>query len=275
MIMLPIYIHSGSLQQICFILIKKTYKAFSRPYSLDAENAKAIAEYEAANPENAQKANKFLAPLEEKDQNEIKYLIYTTKEPYRSLGMKYLDKMKIVPNNNKEGYFQADGNFMTVDFSQDRNNPRGNYYTFFHELGHGIDYYGGRDKLNIFQRAFKSSSEEFLSEFHQYNGKTLSDHNIEDAANYVIKTGAGYYSKSYEQLSDAEKASVDNITTILTAPTKKISDVSADDRTVYAATVKNINSNLQGAANESASDVYGGVSELQMSGAGVIDRVTG
>ena len=80
------------------------------------------------------------------------------------------------------------------------------------------------------------------------------------------KTGAGYYSKSYEQLSDAEKASVDNITTILTDPTKKISDVSADDRTVYAATVKNINSNLQGAANESASDVYGGVSGLQMSG---------
>ena len=232
----------------------------------DAEKAKAIAEYEAANPENAQKVNNFLAPLEEKDRNEIKYLMYTAKEPYRSLGMKYLDKMRIVPNNNKEGYFQADGNFMTVDFSQDRNNPRGNYYTFFHELGHGIDYYGGRDKLNMFQRAFKSSSEEFLSEFHQYNGKTLSEHNIEDAANYVRKTGAGYYSKSYEQLSGAEKTSVDNITTILTDPTKKISDVSTNDKAVYTATVKNINSNLQGAANESASDVYGGVSGLQMSG---------
>lgn len=192
--------------------------------------------------------------------------MYTAKEPYRSLGMKYLDKMEIVPNNNKEAYFQADGNFMTVDFSQDRNNPRRNYYTFFHELGHGIDYYGGRDKLNIFQRAFKGPGAEFLSEFHQYNGKTLSEHNIEDTANYVRKTGAGYYSKSYEQLSDAEKASVDNITTILTDPTKKISDVSADDRTVYAATVKNINSNLQGAANESASDIYGGVSGLQISG---------
>ena len=150
-------------------------------------------------------------------------------------------------------------------FSQDRNTPRGNYYTFFHELGHGIDYYGGRDKSNIFQRAFKSSSEEFLSEFHQYNGKTLSEHNIEDVANYVRKTGAGYYSKSDEQLSGAEKISVDNITAILTDPKKNLSHVPSGDRAIYSDTAEKISLNLQGNANESASDVYEGVSGLQIS----------
>src|SRR5699024_1995702 len=55
-----------------------------------------VIEYEENNPDRAKDTDEFLTPLEEQDVVEIKYLMYTAEEPYRSLAMDYLDRFEVV-----------------------------------------------------------------------------------------------------------------------------------------------------------------------------------
>src|SRR5699024_1977392 len=130
-----------------------------------------VIEYEENNPDRAKDTDEFLTPLEEQDVVEIKYLMYTAEEPYRSLAMDYLDRFEVVkltPKVRKEkdiedsdGVFRYSEDAIFVEMSKLRKDDRGNYYTFFHEIAHAFDYYYGQDNRNVFQGIYEDVKEQF------------------------------------------------------------------------------------------------------------------
>src|SRR5699024_3709019 len=68
------------------------YGEYLEEYPEDEDKVITIIKYEEQNPEYVNQTNEFLEPLEEKDTIEIKFLIYTAEEPYRTLSVKYLDR---------------------------------------------------------------------------------------------------------------------------------------------------------------------------------------
>ncbi|MGC6768146.1 hypothetical protein [Enterococcus sp. LJL51] len=141
--------------------------------------------YDMEHPEHAQKTDKFLSPVDFLAQVEIKHMMYTAEEPYRTLCLRYLDRLSITDTiyKPKAGVFSwyADG---TQDLKFDLNGDRfnrggqGKYWIFFHELGHAIDFYYGRDK----------GLSGYYSLYHKENGLTLDDYNKLDVQNNLSQS---------------------------------------------------------------------------------------
>src|SRR5699024_1382590 len=93
-----------------------------------------VIEYDENNPDRAKDTDEFLTPLEEQDVVEIKYLMYTAEEPYRSLAMDYLDRFEVVkltPKVRKEkdiedsdGVFRYSEDAIFVEMSKLRKDDR-------------------------------------------------------------------------------------------------------------------------------------------------------
>lgn len=107
--------------------------------------------FETIHPEIAERFNCLLQgkgckELTMGDILNIKYLAYTAEEPYRSLYMEKLDAYRISDlygeEEKKSDTFYELGRHITLkypdSFLQD---ARGAYTSFFHETGHGTDYY--------------------------------------------------------------------------------------------------------------------------------------
>lgn len=85
---------------------------------------------------------------------------------------------------------------LVFDINEDCNNPRGQYYTFFHEMGHAIDYFYGKE----------NGEGGYYSTTFTTNGKTLSDYNIIDVENNIKSNlEIMLQSKEFDNLSDDEK----------------------------------------------------------------------
>ena len=88
--------------------------------------------------------------LTEDDIRNIKYLVYTADEPYRSLYLNSLLKFRIRTINGSGGYYMPwsqgieqtgeEGHTVTYTYPDCfADDPRGPYTVFFHECGHAID----------------------------------------------------------------------------------------------------------------------------------------
>ena len=112
--------------------------------------------YEKSHPEHAAIMDRFFGRIANdghwNDIQNIKYMIYLADEPYRSLILNNVDNMKIGNHHAEEdadnnGSFSqyynsfALSNSITISLlpEKGKDNPRGPYYTLFHEIGHGID----------------------------------------------------------------------------------------------------------------------------------------
>ncbi|MEH7272508.1 T7SS effector LXG polymorphic toxin [Neobacillus vireti] len=215
-----------------------------------------ILEYENKHPQYVNQTNEFLSPLAEKDRIEIKYLMYTAEEPYRTLALKYLDKFKIA-NKNFSGVFYKDENILTFDVSEDRNNERGQYYTFFHEVGHAIDYYYG----------IENGFEGFYSDSYTIDGKTLTKRMYEDAeTHFRSELQTELKLPNYDHLNHEQKTKIiNNITNNLNA--NNYSKLLTKEEIALLVTLKNTFLNkLWGPDHEAASDVYGGITNFTIKG---------
>ena len=112
--------------------------------------------YETLNPENAKIMDKLFEEIAEhghqEDIQNMKFTLYTADEPYRTLMLSNVHKMKI---GNHHAELQADKNgkysqyyngFLLINSItisilpiDGKDNPKGPYNTVFHEIGHGID----------------------------------------------------------------------------------------------------------------------------------------
>lgn len=140
-----------------------------------------VMKYEEAHPEHADSATVLLSSLEEKDRIEIKYILYTAEEPYRTITFQYMDQLKVIPEEidpNKKSqpsYFTPNKNTITYVYENGRTNARGLYFTFFHELGHAIDYNYGIDE----------GKGGYYTDYNKRNRNTLAGHMHKDVGNRI------------------------------------------------------------------------------------------
>lgn len=178
-------------------------------------------------------------------------------EIYRTLALKYLDKFRIA-STKSEGRFDPRWNNIKFNIEEDRNNPRGKYYTFFHEIGHAIDYYSGRE----------SGMKGYYSDKFTIDEKTLNDHMYEDVENNIrMELEKELKLSDYENLdSGQQKEMINNVTDNLLNQNKYYSELSEEERKLQRTIRITYNKKLSGANNECASDIYGGVTNKEIEG---------
>lgn len=152
---------------------------------------KYIENFEAAYPEYKDDMNKFFDPIKDEHQTDIdniKFIVYSSEEPYRSL---FLDNVgdakwgKTAPYKVKRdgktktesgfAFYSPSDNTINIDLTDNSNlssDPRGSYATFFHEYGHYLD-----DRYKIMGN--------YTDSYVSSDGKTISEKIDNDVYNVV------------------------------------------------------------------------------------------
>src|SRR5699024_10296110 len=243
-----------------------------------------VIEYDENNPDRAKDTDEFLTPLEEQDVVEIKYLMYTAEEPYRSLAMDYLDRFEVVkltPKVRKEkdiedsdGVFRYSEDAIFVEMSKLLKDDRGNYYTFFQEIAHAFDYYYGQDNRNVFHAIYEDVKKQFgnstfFTDRYKIDGRTLTDQMYGDAENNFRKELAKELeSTEYEVLnSDKKQKMIDNVTRNLMEQNELAFTLSSEELELQKEIERIYRYDLlEDAEHNTASDVYGGVTNNTVRG---------
>lgn len=237
-----------------------------------------IRDYESANPDMARKVDEYLkqmsSVLTEDDIQNIKYLIYSAKEPYRTIFLNNLKNFNVTDLQlpPEEAFYHPwtiidlfTKNGHTLHYSYPYcfgNDPRGSYTTLFHESGHAIDDLADESK------SFGSDTENYKA----YSSGMGKEVTVREAILYDV-----YDNKSnpHSMISIATKlknsGDVDssaNVTKVINAIRKGVppKNLSPADRELYNAIINEHRSSLENSGKpsahyESVSDVYGGVSD--------------
>lgn len=241
-----------------------------------------ITQFEQEHPEFVQQLNAFLSSgtdnkLKKDDIRNIKYLVYTANEPFRTIFLQSLGRYWIGDGDMNGGAYYASDD-RTVNYTYDtgwdrflrpfqgwnikdsfRDDPRGGYTTFFHECGHAIDDTGDLTNAAGFDT-------ETFSVYNEAMGREVT---LRDAIEYDV-----FYNRDnpHSMTSIAEdmvstgipelgsKGNIDNV--IQAFQTGSSDGLSNDDKMLYQAVLNQHRRNVQGGAKvESVTDVYGGMSK--------------
>ncbi len=206
----------------------------------EADKLEFIRVYEKYNEEQAKQINELLTKLSEEEINRIKFYVYSAEEPYRSIYLQSVTEYSIGNiSGDDTGYFTSQGNTINVDMSEEPNNPRGPYTTFFHESGHAIDY-NYNDDGSYYSMTYRNSK-----------GQSLQDVIYQDVSNDVKNT-IRMYTSNEESIKNIHKY-------IMGADTSDINSLSKSEQQLLKNVQAYYSDALQGAVHEAASDVYGGV----------------
>ncbi|MDR1798442.1 MAG: hypothetical protein LBR19_00940 [Bifidobacteriaceae bacterium] len=63
--------------------------------------------------------------------------VYLLPDDYRAVFLEHLGELSYV--QNASGFYTSSTQTVSMDMAEDPNDPRGPFYTFFHETGHGVD----------------------------------------------------------------------------------------------------------------------------------------
>lgn len=227
----------------------------------EKEMDEAIVAYEKEHEKEVEELNDFLNGegadiLTEEDKRNIKYLIYTAPEPYRSIFMESITKFKIADANGKSAFYKAWKHTVTYSYPDSfASDPRGAYTVFFHECGHAIDdlsdvakWLGSdSEKYKVYSEAMgKDVTMRQAIEYDVYYNDN-NEHSITSIANRIIASGGS-----------GSKGDVHNVIDALKQGSG--SDLSNADLLLYNAVKSEFTSGVSGATYEAVSDVYGGMS---------------
>lgn len=201
--------------------------------------------------------------LTEDEIRDIKFLIYTAPEPYKSIYIQHIKKYEVIvftigseDGNGHEGslYAFADETIYLIDsVSTFLGNARGPYNTFFHESGHAID-------------DFENTESRMITTQYMYNGKSLNDWITEDVTNYVSE----YIDKEFPNLTADQKEQLMrslNLTDDATYQYQGNTDGLDPGLTTHRDyIISGMKTDLYGQENEAASDVFGGVTNNALIG---------
>ncbi len=207
--------------------------------------------------EDIEKINNFLGSLEIRDVVSIKSIAYSAPEPYRGLWVKYLDKYTIVITDGKDGLFKPDEGIIYLNMTNIRSGYRGEYYTFFHECGHAIDYYYGLDD---------NGRTHFSSTYMDNSNMTLRDYIFADIESELRNSINRILSTSeFDRLSEREKYVLKNavLQNLTNGGTKELQ---GDAKMLQDRVVQGYTFELQMISREVASDMIGGVTNNQIKG---------
>lgn len=171
---------------------------------------------------------------------EIKYILYTSKEPYRSIYLNELDSYTLGNiSGDDTGYFTRRNNTINVDMTAEEMNPRGPYTTFFHESGHAIDYNYKEDGC-FYSITYRDSV-----------GKSMQEIIYQDVRNDVSEIIARYTADI-----ESQKRILDYI---MGAGTIDIATLNKTEEKILENIQDYYAKEMYGPSNEACSDVYGGV----------------
>ena len=141
--------------------------------------------FEMKNPEHAKEMQRVLSDpdLTDSERRDIKFMVYSAPEPYRTLYLEHADRYNIVvydygdsdsDNVGTSCYWSYTDKIYLEDYDETfLDNPRGPYNTFFHECGHAFDEYEQSGYYNVY------------TENYTYNGKSMNELITEDVREYV------------------------------------------------------------------------------------------
>lgn len=225
------------------------YEEYLKENPADLDKIIAILKYEVVMSDaDIQKVNTFLDPLETQDIIGIKSLAYSAEEPFRSLFIKYLDKFEIT-STTESGVFFADQNSMRFNLENDRTNSCGAYYTFFHEVGHAIDYYYGLENGGAW----------YSSNYQNSDGLTLTDtiyNDVENNFRQVLDQLS--QNPAYSHWSEAERNNAIN-SVVENLLANNTNSLSPEQTSLQNDLRREYRKSLSGADNECPSDIYGAV----------------
>lgn len=216
----------------------ETYK--SKECITDSDKDVYIELYERYHADFKKQLDMLIKLLSEEHVKEIKYILYTSKEPYRSIYLNELDSYTIGNiSGDDTGYFTRRNNTINVDMTVEEHNPRGPYTTFFHESGHAIDYNYNDDGC-FYSITYRDSV-----------GKSMQESIYQDVRNDVSEIIARYTTDKESQnriLDYIMGAGKIDIATLNKTEEKLLENI----QDYYA-------KEMYGPSNEACSDVYGGV----------------
>ena len=221
--------------------------------------------YEVLTSENKEKMDDFLEPLKKYDEHDediqnIKYLSYASPEPYHSVFFKYLSELKLMSYNADSQMSFVGAVFVDLNPDPEKKeglyDPRGAYSTFFHEVGHGIDFAMSKvDRVDGFDIV------DVLNPSTSYALNDLVYADVENGIRQGIEK-VGEFEKPIS-LEDEEKIQI-IFDSLKRDGIMKDSDPLYETRKkVQNHFFKNI---LNEAKNNGASDVYGGVTGYNVNG---------
>lgn len=207
--------------------------------------------FETIHPEIAQRFNRLLQgkgckELTAGDILNIKYLAYTAEEPYRSLYLEKLDAYRISDlygeEEKKSDTFYEAGRHITLkypdSFLQD---ARGAYTSFFHETGHGTDYY----MVSFFSRGYQYEDPETGEKHSLYE---LIEADVYENVREHIRECAPYLSEEKVEII---------LTSIQYGGSEE--DLNDEMKAIRSAVLQQYNTELAGPAMSAVCDVYGGI----------------
>jgi len=183
--------------------------------------------------------------------------MYTAEEPYRTLTLHYLDRFEITSTTDS-GVFYPSDNAITFNVEEDRVNDRGAYFTFFHEMGHAIDYYSGVDQ----------GMDGYFTESFTIDGNNLADEMYNDVENRVrMELEAELSKEAYQDLNAEDKTKmVDNITDTFIYRGPSDFDLTGEEEELYDTIQEEMSNELRSDAHHNASDIYGGATVNEIIG---------
>lgn len=184
--------------------------------------------------------NDFYKKLSDEDKANVEKYVDTMEEPYKSIYLNNYLKYDIGNTSGKNtGFYNSNTNLINVDMSEEPNNPRGPYVTFFHESGHAIDYNYNNDG-NYYSMTYRNAE-----------GKSLQDVIYEDVKNNIQESVSNYVSDEA-----TNKRIVDYLMGARTIPEDSLTNT---ERAIVSQIQSDYITKLNTAVNEAPSDVFGGV----------------
>lgn len=265
---------------------KKAYEQYGEyleQFPKEIDTVIDIIKFEEANPEYVEQTNEFLSPLDQQFIVELKAIIYSAEEPHRTLGLKYLDRFEIViitpeireeKDTDSNGFFSHSDDAIYLEIGELRKDKRGNYYTYFHEVAHAFDYYYAQDNEDLLKEMVIDTDKEFdestfFTDVFIIGEKVLTDHMYEDAGNHFrMELSKGLESSEYDHLNSEEKQDmIDHVVENLLAQNTLHRNLTVDEKQLQSIIEDLYEKDLlHGPDNNTASDVYGGVTNKVIEG---------
>lgn len=223
----------------------------------DAKN-ELIKLYEELYPDEAANLDAFLATgdgasFSEDDIRDIKYLIYSAPEPYRTIFLQNISRYSIGTYEGKDSdvsYFDPKENQIiftgdALNFLKDYVFP---YTVFFHESGHAAD-----------ENSFEGQYYFYTINYLLHDGNSP----LAEAINNDVYNSIRDVIEQYTSDPDEIEQILESI--------KYNGSVSADDldpalQSIREDVIDQLNEDLSGASNACASDIYGGVTNNTING---------
>jgi hypothetical protein len=238
---------NADLSPIVFAL--STFMVNNDPYFKTAY----VEFFEIGHPEYAELMAQVLSDpdLTDQERKDIRYLIYSAPEPYRSIYLEHVDSFVVHVDGDVDGAYYS--GWLREIFIRDTDkyfadDPMAPYTTFFHESGHAID-------------DFENENGYMLTTHFTYEGQSLHDLVTGDVRNYVedyIRNDPYLSSLTEEQRQTVLWGLnlTDNAEFAYGGGTELSDPVLEAAR---QAVINHMKTDLAGYENGAASDVYGGV----------------